>query len=296
MQALLDEFDQLGPMPIVVQSLKQLAGHGVRVSIITQSVPGLESTPYTENERLSIEASAGIKLYLSANEKKTAAEISEALGKTTKLSVSDSTSRDNSMLLKRSVSRRNEERPLMTPDEIKRLDRNKVILVPERQHPILAERIVYYEDPYFQKLMAAQKGPLPYPSREGHNAQMIAEGFAEMKARMEAAEAKLEAGAVRVIAYASAKEDDGRKKTDAPPAKTSGPLPSNTSSTNEPAAPVPEQKPAASEEAGNAVKEAEDSKPVLTDDEIMRLISPSEEAQLEQAEGFKATLMRRMVG
>lgn len=39
-QIVLDEFDQLGHMPIIVQSLKQLAGHGARVSIITQSIPG----------------------------------------------------------------------------------------------------------------------------------------------------------------------------------------------------------------------------------------------------------------
>ena len=295
-QALLDEFDQLGPMPIVVQSLKQLAGHGVRVSIITQSVPGLESTPYTENERLSIEASAGIKLYLSANEKKTAAEISEALGKTTKLSVSDSTSRDNSMLLKRSVSRRNEERALMTPDEIKRLDRNKVILVPERQHPILADRIIYYEDPYFQKLMAAQKGPLPYPSRERQQVQTLTEDMAVMRDKLEVAEAKLVAAEAWAIAYAdSKKQDDGRKKSDVPTTKTSESSPSNPRTANKPAAPVSEQKPVASQEAGNAVKEVEDSEPLLTDDEVMGLISPSEEAQLEQAEGFKATLMRRTV-
>jgi Type IV secretory system Conjugative DNA transfer len=31
---MLDEFDQLGPTPIVEQALKQLAGHGARVSIV----------------------------------------------------------------------------------------------------------------------------------------------------------------------------------------------------------------------------------------------------------------------
>ncbi len=161
-QIILDEFDQLGPMPIIVQSLKQLAGHGARVSIITQSVPGLESI-YSENERLSIEAAAGMKLYIAPNEKKTAGEVAEALGKTTRLALSDSYSQDGKGLLKRSVSRRNEERPLMTPDEIRRLAPDKVILIPERQNPILADRIVYYEDIRFKSLVDAQKGPLPYP-------------------------------------------------------------------------------------------------------------------------------------
>lgn len=161
-QIILDEFDQLGHMPIIVQSLKQLAGHGVRVSIITQSVPGLESI-YTENERLSIESAAGMKLYIAPNEKKTAAEVSEALGKTTKLSLSDSYSQDGQGILKRSISRRNEERPLLTPGEVRNLDPNKIILIPERQNPIMVDRIVYYEDAYFQPIFKAQKGPLPYP-------------------------------------------------------------------------------------------------------------------------------------
>ena len=161
-QIILDEFDQLGPMPIIVQSLKQLAGHGVRVSIITQSVPGLESI-YSENERLSIESAAGMKFYIAPNEKKTAGEVSEALGKTTRLSLSDSYSHGVQGLLKRSVSRRNEERPLMTPDEVRRLDPNTVILIPERQNPILADRIVYYQDVRSKTLVDAQKGPLPYP-------------------------------------------------------------------------------------------------------------------------------------
>lgn len=161
---ILDEFDQLGHMKIVVQALKQLAGHGARVSIITQSIPGLEKI-YGKEDRLSIESACGMKLYLAANDKMTAQEISESLGKTTRLSVSDSYSQNKSGVLHRSISRRNEERALLSPDEIARLDRNKVILIPERQQPIIAQRIVYYEDPFFQKIMAAQTGPLPYPSQ-----------------------------------------------------------------------------------------------------------------------------------
>ncbi|MEH7830512.1 type IV secretory system conjugative DNA transfer family protein, partial [Gemmobacter denitrificans] len=133
---MLDEFDQLGPMPIVEQALKQLAGHGARVSIITQSIPGLDNI-YGENVRMSLESAAGMKLYLAANDKKTAGEISDALGKTTKLSVSDSVSRDRDFMQRRSVSRRMEERPLLTPDEVRRLNPDQAILIPERQNPLL---------------------------------------------------------------------------------------------------------------------------------------------------------------
>jgi type IV secretion system protein VirD4 len=180
---MLDEFDQLGPMPIVEQALKQLAGHGARVSIITQSIPGLDNI-YGENVRLSLESAAGMKLYLAANDKKTAGEISDALGKTTKLSVSDSVSRDRDFMQRRSVSRRMEERPLLTPDEVRRLNPDQAILIPERQNPLLVHRIVYFQDPTFKKLFDAQKGALPYPPKEAADVQVLA-------ARMEALERKL---------------------------------------------------------------------------------------------------------
>ena len=180
---MLDEFDQLGPMPIVEQALKQLAGHGARVSIITQSIPGLDNI-YGENVRLSLESAAGMKLYLAANDKKTAGEISDALGKTTKLSVSDSVSRDRDFMQRRSVSRRMEERPLLTPDEVRRLNPDQAILIPERQNPLLVHRIVYFQDPTFKKLFDSQKGALPYPPKEAADVWVLTE-------RMEALERKL---------------------------------------------------------------------------------------------------------
>jgi type IV secretion system protein VirD4 len=180
---MLDEFDQLGPMPIVEQALKQLAGHGARVSIITQSIPGLDNI-YGENVRMSLESAAGMKLYLAANDKKTAGEISDALGKTTKLSVSDSVSRDRDFMQRRSVSRRMEERPLLTPDDVRRLNPDQAILIPERQNPLLVQRIVYFQDPTFKALFEAQSGPLPYPPKEAAAVQVLT-------ARMEALERRL---------------------------------------------------------------------------------------------------------
>jgi type IV secretion system protein VirD4 len=180
---MLDEFDQLGPMPIVEQALKQLAGHGARVSIITQSIPGLDNI-YGENVRLSLESAAGMKLYLAANDKKTAGEISDALGKTTKLSVSDSVSRDRDFMQRRSVSRRMEERPLLTPDEVRRLNPDLAILIPERQNPLLVHRIVYFQDPTFRKLFEAQKGTLPYPSKDGASVQVLTERLEALERRV----------------------------------------------------------------------------------------------------------------
>lgn len=162
---LFDEIDQLGPMPIVERALKQLAGHGARVSIITQSIPGLDNI-YGENVRMSLESAAGMKLYLAANDKKTVGEICDALGKTARLAVSDSLSRDRDFLQRRSVSRRMEERPLLSPDKVRRLGADKAILIPEQQNPLIVQRIVYFQDPTFLEILEAQNGPMPYPSTE----------------------------------------------------------------------------------------------------------------------------------
>jgi type IV secretion system protein VirD4 len=137
-----------------------------------------------ENVRLSLESAAGMKLYLAANDKKTAGEISDALGKTTKLAVSDSVSRDRDFMQRRSVSRRMEERPLLTPDEVRRLNPDLAILIPERQNPLLVHRIVYFQDPTFKKLFDAQKRALPYPPKEAADVQVLTQ-------RMEALERKL---------------------------------------------------------------------------------------------------------
>ncbi|AWX93900.1 hypothetical protein DPM13_15210 [Paracoccus mutanolyticus] len=65
-----------------------------------------------------IESAAGIKLYLAPNDKKTAEEVSASLGKTTKLSVSDSLSR--AMVSRRSRSSTVVDRLLTfgSPDEV----------------------------------------------------------------------------------------------------------------------------------------------------------------------------------
>jgi len=77
-----------------------------------------------------------------------------------------------------------EERPLLTPDEVRRLNPDQAILIPERQNPLLVHRIVYFQDPTFKKLFEAQKGPLPFPPKEAADVQVLTQ-------RMEALERRL---------------------------------------------------------------------------------------------------------
>ncbi|TCS57222.1 type IV secretion system protein VirD4 [Primorskyibacter sedentarius] len=161
---LLDEFDQLGRMPLVVQAMKQTAGHGGRFAIVTQSIPGLITVPYSPEEIQAIESACQVKLYIAASEDRTASELETALGTRT----GSTRTRTEDMRAvgfgAGSLTRSTEHRPLLSKQEIRDMDPDKIIILPERQDPILADRIKYYESREILKIHKAQDGyDYPYP-------------------------------------------------------------------------------------------------------------------------------------
>lgn len=158
---MIDEFDQLGRMEIFVESMKTLRAFGGRVMIVTQSVPGLAAI-YGENQRLSIEAAAGVKLYITPQDPKTARELSQAIGNATRLRRSVSRKERSGFMARSNVSLSEEARPLLTEQDARRLDPETIIILPAGQHPIKARRIKYFEDRRLAPLFEAQSGPLPH--------------------------------------------------------------------------------------------------------------------------------------
>ena len=170
---MLDEFDRLGKMPIVAESIKTLRSYGGHLAIITQTIPALDEI-YGENTRLSLQGGAGVKLYMTPSEKRTVTEVSESAGMTTKRVVSRSRSMGRGMF-DTNVSERTEGRPLLTEDEAARLDLEDIILVIDGQHPARAKRIKYYEDAKLRHLFEGQTGDYPLPLGGKLNAQDAAE-------------------------------------------------------------------------------------------------------------------------
>ena len=163
---MLDEFDRLGKMPIVAESIKTLRSFGGNLAIVTQTIPALDEI-YGENTRRSLQGGAGVKLYLTPSEQKTIEELSQAVGKTTKRVVTRSRAVGRNPFEGRSVSERTEDTPLLTEDEARRMDLDEVILVIDAQMPIRARRIKYFEDPTLKVLHAGQSGSFPYPDEDG---------------------------------------------------------------------------------------------------------------------------------
>lgn len=158
---MLDEFDRLGKMPIVAESIKTLRSYGGHLAIITQTIPALDEI-YGENTRLSLQGGAGVKLYMTPSEKRTMTEVSESVGMTTKRVVSRSRGMGRGMF-DTNISERTEERALLTEDEAARLDLDDIILVIDGQHPARAKRIKYYEDLKLGPIYDGQGGDLPLP-------------------------------------------------------------------------------------------------------------------------------------
>jgi len=159
---LLDEFNRLGKMPIVAESIEILRQYRGHLAIVTQTIPAIDEI-YGENTRRALQGNAGIKLYLTPSDEKTVEELSKAVGKTTKTVVTRSRAIGKNPFEGRSQSERTEEVSLLPEDEARRLPLDEIIVVVDAQMPVRAKRVVYFEDPFFKNIHAAQEGDLPFP-------------------------------------------------------------------------------------------------------------------------------------
>ena len=159
---MLDEFDMLGRMPIVTDSIKTLRSYGGNMAVITQTIPALDKI-YGEDTRMSLQGGAGVKIYLAPADPRTKAELSAAVGKTTHRVTSKSKTIGKGPFSGVNVSERTEDRDLLSEDEAGRLDKDTVIVLANGQHPIKATRIKYFEDRVLNPIFQAQKGALPSP-------------------------------------------------------------------------------------------------------------------------------------
>ena len=203
---MLDEFDRLGKMPIVAESIKTLRSFGGNLAIVTQTIPALDEI-YGENTRRSLQGGAGVKLYLTPSEQKTIEELSQAVGKTTKRVVTRSRAVGRNPFEGRSVSERTEDTPLLTEDQARRMDLDEVILVIDAQMPIRARRIKYFDDPALKVLHAGQAGSFPYPDEDGlrRDRQMSETRETVEKLKQELQEVRAVAGARDLGAESSSK-------------------------------------------------------------------------------------------
>jgi len=146
---LLDEFATLGYMRSIENAIGQIRGFGVQLWPVLQDLNQLKAL-YRDRWETFL-GNAGTVQFFGINDQFTAQYVSRVLGEQTIYVTSRSTStseRSSSV----SVSSSERGRPLLTPDEVRRLPENQQIVLMQGQPGLLAEKLRYYADPEFEGL------------------------------------------------------------------------------------------------------------------------------------------------
>lgn len=154
---LLDEMAQLGTMDMMRKAVSLMAGYGMTLWMVWQDLSQLKLL-YKEDWQ-SFLANAKIQQYFGINDPETARTISEMLGDETIRVQSggggESTSKETFSLFRRTRTR-NESwavsetaRPLLKPDEVRRLPRETMLLFAQGLAPVACRRLSYYADSAF---------------------------------------------------------------------------------------------------------------------------------------------------
>ncbi|WP_322104050.1 type IV secretory system conjugative DNA transfer family protein [Paraburkholderia sp. J41] len=146
---LLDEMTAIGKIHILARAVAYMAGYNLRLLSIVQSIAQLESV-YGRADARTFITNHAMQILYAPREQKDANDYSEMLGTLT--DQSRSVSRSNAIFGGRggsSESVSEQRRPLLLPQELKELGRDKEIIVLENTKPILADKICYWRDPEF---------------------------------------------------------------------------------------------------------------------------------------------------
>lgn len=157
---MLDEFPALGRLGFFESALAFMAGYGVRVYLIAQSLNQIEKA-YGPNH--AILDNCHVRIAFSTNDERTAKRISEALGTKTQLRSQKNYTghRLAPWLSHMMVSRQETQRALMTPGEVMQMPPSDEIVMVSGCLPFLAKKLRYFEDRNFaERILSPPKDPL----------------------------------------------------------------------------------------------------------------------------------------
>ncbi|BAK67282.1 conjugal transfer protein TraG [Sphingobium sp. SYK-6] len=150
---MLDEFPALGRLDFFETSLAFLAGYGVRVFLIAQS---LNQVDKAYGEHNSILDNCHVRVAFATNDERTAKRISDALGQATEQRAMRNYAghRLAPWLAHVMVSRQETARPLLTQGEVMQLPPAEELVLIAGLAPIRAKKLRYYEDRNFRTRLA----------------------------------------------------------------------------------------------------------------------------------------------
>ncbi|MEN6623231.1 MAG: type IV secretory system conjugative DNA transfer family protein, partial [Smithella sp.] len=142
---MLDEFPQFGRLNTMETALAVMAGYGIKACVVTQDINQLNKAYTKEN---SIISNCHVRVFFTPNDDNTPQVISKTLGKKTIFVQSNSSPGG---LLKGSTSTSEIGRELMTADEVRKMSKEKELVLVAGCKPILGNKLRYFEEPSFMK-------------------------------------------------------------------------------------------------------------------------------------------------
>ncbi len=160
---MIDELPSLGKLEILQTALAYMAGYGIKSYLITQDVAQLQAAYGGPNSTETIMANCHVQVAYAPNKLETMELLSKLAGQATVRTEQRSYSggrlgfRGNVQ-----ISVAETERPLLTPDEARRLPPDDALVFVAGHAPIYGRKIKYYADAVFSE---RAKVPLPPPQR-----------------------------------------------------------------------------------------------------------------------------------
>lgn len=146
---LLDEFPQLGRLDFFEKMMGAMAGYGVKIYLVCQSLNHIIKAYGRDNVILD---NAHIVTSFSAADPETAKRISDMAGEVWEVRPTESEQRPRALFSKKgSITYREERRPLMLPADVRSLPRDEQLIFVAGAKPIRAKKLRFDQEPIFAK-------------------------------------------------------------------------------------------------------------------------------------------------
>ncbi|RRD39839.1 conjugal transfer protein TraG [Leptotrichia sp. OH3620_COT-345] len=147
MLMLLDEFPAIGKLEILEKGIGYVAGYGMKMMLILQSLDQLFKIYGKENGFLS---NCQAQVFYTSNDETTANYVSKLLGKETIEQFTQSNKTVGTII--KSESQQFLGKDLLSPDEVGRFPSDKIIIKLSGRNPIKSDKIVYFLEKEYSEL------------------------------------------------------------------------------------------------------------------------------------------------
>jgi type IV secretory pathway TraG/TraD family ATPase VirD4/RimJ/RimL family protein N-acetyltransferase len=156
---LMDEFTAMGKVDIIAKGVGYMAGYNMRLAIVIQDKNQLEAV-YGKEDAHNIVSNMGAVIYFTPSQIAEAEEYSKMIGNDTVATSSHQTPQGSLFGVKGdggnpSTTEQYQSRAIMLPQELLQMSKDLELIVRSGMPVIRADKIRYFDDPYFSERFTA---------------------------------------------------------------------------------------------------------------------------------------------